>query len=294
MRQGFFGLVVFALGLNASGGCSVAIDVDGKQCSADADCTARDLGDMCVHNVCVRSQTGGPDAGPDDKKSDVPERFQCGADGSGSLSETVHYTFQVVEFVTRKAPEGLVVLACRNNDVVCADPSARYEDTNGTGLVELDLPFGFMGFFEVKSKVTLPALSYLTKPVLEDRRDRDLQVASAKTVEGLAAIANMPFDETKGIVMIEAFDCTRMPAEGVHFTEAKGGSTAFYLVNHVPNAEVTASVYDKDNNVADGGFLNVMPGYVTFSAYYGKDGPLLGEFNAAVRASTVTFIDMYF
>jgi len=80
----------------------------------------------------------------------------------------------------------------------------------------------------------------------------------------------------------------------VHFTESKGGATGFYLVNHVPNSEVTQSVYDELNNVADGGFVNVQPGFVTFNARFGVDGPVLGEFNAAVRASTVTYIDMYF
>ena len=291
MRQLCFSLLVVALGL--SGGCSALIDVEGAQCNADADCTSRKLGDTCVHNVCVINGSGSPDAGStygsasgcsldqdcrsasaprcmrgECVPSNVAEHFLCGTDDSGQLSSSVHYTFQVVEFVTRKPPQDLVVLACRGNDVACADPSARFEDKSGTGLVELDLPFGFMGFFEVKSANTMPALSYLTRPVLGDKRDRDLQVTAASTVQALAAISGVPFDETKGIAMVEAFDCTKTPAAGVHFAESKGSSTAFYLLNHVPNAEITQSVYDEDNNVADGGFVNVLPGFVTFSARY--------------------------
>jgi len=322
MRQGFLGLVFVALGLSASGGCSVLIgDVEGAQCNEDVECTQRQLGDKCEHHVCVSCSTAActgescADAGStasckldaECKTASAPrcmhgecvaasvaERFLCSMDQVGELSETVHYTFQVIEFVTRKAPENLVVLACRGNDVKCNDPSARFEDKAGTGLVELDLPFGFLGFFEVKSNNTMPALSYLTRALTSDTRDRDLQVASATTVGALAMIAGVDYDETKGIAMVEAFDCNRKPADGVHFGESKGASTSFYLLNHVPNAELTSSVYDEMNNVADGGFVNVTPGYVTFSARVGADGPMLGEFNATVRASTVTYIDMYF
>jgi hypothetical protein len=46
--------------------------------------------------------------------------------------------------------------------------------------------------------------------------------------------------------------------------------------------------------VANGGFMNVEPGFVTFTARYGVGGPVLGSFNVAVRASTFTFVDMYF
>jgi hypothetical protein len=313
MRQGWVSSLIFALGL--SSGCSVLIDVEGKQCQADADCTSKKLGDACVHDVCVTRSASGADAGAmggcsldaDCKTAAAPrcmhsecvasvvaERFLCTAEEVNQTYANVHYSFQVLEFVTRKSPEGLVVLACRGNDVLCTDPSARFEDTTGSGLVELDLPFGFLGYFEVKSKVTMPALSYLTKPLTADLRDRDLQVASESTVIALASVAGVEFDPTKGIAMVEAFDCGKAPAGGVHFTESKGGATAFYLVNHVPNSEVTVSVYDELNNVADGGFVNLQPGFVTFSASYGVDGPLLGEFNAAVRASTVTYLDMYF
>lgn len=322
MRQGWLCLVVVALGLSA-GGCSVLIgDVAGAQCKEDLECTQKNLGDKCVHNVCVTTDAACSgdncaDAGTayadgckvdaDCKSSsapkcmrkvcvaaDVAERFLCPQDPTAQISENVHYSVQVLEFVTRKPPQNLVVLACRGQDVTCADPQARFEDSAGTGLVEFDLPFGFLGFFEVKSSNALDALQYLTRPLTSDTRDRDLQVASATTVNALATVAGVPFDPSKGIAMVEAFDCKRVPQGGIHFIESKGGSDFFYLVNHIPNNSTMVSVYDELNNVADGGFVNVLPGFVTFSAQLGVDGPILGEFNAAVRPSTVTYIDMYF
>jgi hypothetical protein len=323
MRQAYVCSWILALGLAVGSGCTQLIDVEGLQCNADADCTSRSLGDTCIHNVCVTKPSDAACSGAAcaDASTDMPgctddaqctsaaaprcmhsecvastvaERFLCSPEeDSEAASENVHYSFQVVEFISRKAPQNLVVTACRSNDVTCDDPSARFEDTAGTGLVELDLPYGFLGYFEVKSDA-LPALSYLTKPLKADRVDRDLQVASDTTVQALASVAGIPYEPSKGIAMVEAFNCDQTPAGGVHFLESKGSATPFYLVNHLPNSEVNLSVYDANNNVADGGFLNVQPGFVTFTARYGVDGPMLGEFNASVRASTVTYIDMYF
>jgi hypothetical protein len=64
-------------------------------------------------------------------------------------------------------------------------------------------------------------------------------------------------------------------------------------VDHLPNKDATISVYDMVNNVADGGFINLEPGFITFSAQLGVSGLALGGFNAHVRANTVTYIDMY-
>jgi hypothetical protein len=53
-------------------------------------------------------------------------------------------------------------------------------------------------------------------------------------------------------------------------------------------------VYDSINNTASGGFINVPPGFVEFTARIGTDGIELGSFNAQIRARTITFIDMHF
>ena len=223
----------------------------------------------------------------------IAERWLCPPAEEADQSDVLQYSFQVLEFVSRKSPGNVVVLACRTNDVSCTNPVARFEDEVGDGLVELELPAGFSGFFEVQSDA-LTALSYLTKPLDHDLRDRDLQVSSMSTLELLATLDNTVFEPSKGIALVEAFDCTGKPSGGVHFQESKGTSKPFYIVNHVPNSDATVSVYDEVNDVADGGFINVETGFVTFTARWGVDGPRLGEFNAQVRESTITFVDMYF
>jgi len=300
-------------------GCSALIDVAGTQCDTDSQCSSQGLGDRCEQHVCVSATSEQPKgtldsavkAGRCSRDQDCPsgqprcmrsqcvtpdvaEMFVCPApEKPAADSGTVKYAFKVVEFVSRKPPENLSAIACRSNDVGCGKPWGPVTDADGDGVLELQLPRGFLGFVEVKS-AALTALSYLTKPLLVDTVDRDLQVSAHETVKLLAMYDNTTFDESKGIVLLEAFDCKGMPVGGVHFTESKGSATPFYIVNHVPNSDVSESVYDSVNNVADGGFLNVPPGFITFSARYGVEGPLLGEFNASVRANTITYIDMYF
>lgn len=223
----------------------------------------------------------------------IADRWSCAAPEAPQTSGSVQYSFQVVEFVSRMPPGNVVVLACRTNDVKCANPVARFDDETGDGFVELTLPSGFSGFFDVQSDA-LPALSYLTKPLTRDLQDRDLQVASRSTLELLATLDDTVFEPEKGLALVEAFDCSGTPSGGVHFQESKGTAKPFYIVNHIPNSDATVSVYDEVNGVADGGFINVEPGFVTFTARWGVDGPILGEFNAHVRESTITFVDMYF
>jgi hypothetical protein len=325
MRLRWLGFLFVAAGVNA-GGCSALIDVAGTQCNADSECVSKKLGQSCVEHVCVGDApacsgdacNGGAAGGAasygmcvqdDDCKSEteprcmhgtcvangIADRWVCAPDTApDNPPEMIHYSFQVLEFVSRKPPAHIVALACRGNDVACSAPVARWEDPDGSGMVEMDLPYNFLGFFQVQSDA-LVALSYLTKPLRADKHDRDLQVVAQSTVDLLAAVdGTTSFAPSAGLVLVEAFDCAHMPGAGVHFEESKGGATPFYIVNRVPNSQVNTSVYDPDNDVADGGFINVEPGFVTFTARLGQSGPEIGEFNANVRAGAVTFIDMYF
>jgi hypothetical protein len=312
-----FVVVTCALGSTA---CSALITVDEHQCSSNAQCVAAELGNRCERNICVTraasckgSECANAVAAASDCASDrqckqpdaprcmrgtcvgedIAERWLCEDEPEASESDTVQYSFDVLEFVSRKPPANLVAAACRTSDADCSDPLSRFTDEAGTGEVKLELPNGFLGFIEVTSDA-LPALSYVTKPIRHDQKGRTLQVSAASTVELLATIDGSVVDPEKGVALLEAFDCAGKPAGGVHFEESRGTAHAFYIVNHAPNSDITASVYDAENDVADGGFLNLDPGFITFTARLGKDGLVLGEFNARVRASAITFVDMYF
>lgn len=314
MRWSRVVLVALATCCSVQLGCSALIDVHDWQCDTAAQCVHAKLGNACVDRVCVGSLES-PDTvdnGPctrDDECSkntprcmrgtcvaqDVADKFLCAPPEADEASgDTLKYSFNVMEYVSRKPPKNLSVKACQTADVTCKSPVATFKDTEHTGLVQLELPKYFLGFFEVKSDDALPALSYLTRPLRHDTMDRDLQVSAPSTVIALSAADMTEFDPSRGLALVEAFDCNGTPSGGVHFSESKNDSMPFYIVNRAPNKDVQVSSYDPDSNVADGGFINLQPGYITFTARYGVDGPVLGEWNAQVRANTITFIDMYF
>jgi hypothetical protein len=324
MRELLVVRITMSLAFGAAG-CSVFVDASDPQCETNAECVELRLGARCVDRVCVGripcrgsecdagAAADAGDRGPGDCLRDaqctdraaprcmrgacvseaLAERWLCPEDEPIDRSRTVRYSTQVVEFVTRMPPGNVSAKACRTQDPDCTTPIAEFKDETGAGLIELELPAGFTGFFEVKSDA-LTALSYLTKPLRDDLRDRDLQVSARTTVEGLSRIDMTEFDRSKGIALLEAFDCSGKPAGGVHFEESKGTSKPFYIIDQVPNSQATVSVFDEVNNVANGGFINLEPGFTKFTARWGVDGPLLGEFNAHVRADTFTFVDMYF
>lgn len=301
------------------GACSALIDVSGHQCETDAQCRDRQLGDVCSENVCITApaQTTGGVQEPTRRNDrcvreadcsaaaprcmrgtcvtqEVADLFLCRAQEDPPVDAApVKYSFRVIEYVMRAPPANISAKACRGNDVKCTNPIMPVSISQDTGVVEFELPRGFLGFFEVLSDA-MPALSYLTKPIAVDTVDRDLQLSSPQTFMTFAMLDGAEIDESKGVALLEAFDCQGKPVGGVHFESSVGNVRPFYIVNHVPNSAASVSSLDPVNNVADGGFMNVEPGFVTFTARYGVGGPVLGSFNVAVRANTFTFVDMYF
>jgi hypothetical protein len=315
-RSSALSLIWMALQLSA---CSALIDVSGHQCETDTQCRDRQLGDMCSENVCVTlpAQTAGGISDPARRSDqcvretdcsaaaprcmrgtcvtqDVADMFLCRPQEDAPIdAPPVKYKFKVIEYVMRVPPANIAAKACRDNDVRCVDPILPVRVDQDTGTVEFELPRGFLGFFEVLSDA-VPALSYLTKPIMVDKEDRDLQLSAPETFRSFAMFDNAEIDDSKGVALLEAFNCQGMPVGGIHFESSVSDVRPFYIVNHVPSSTATVSSLDPVNMVANGGFMNVEPGFVRFTARYGVGGPVIGYFNAAVRASTFTFVDMYF
>jgi hypothetical protein len=301
--------------------CSWAIGTDERQCKTAADCIEAKLGTLCVEQVCVNTNSGcvGEEcttsrAASDGKcknddqcndsstprcfngscvERELAERWICTADDQTIKTNTIRYGFRVVDFVSRVPPKDVVVNACRSNDVGCVEPVATYMDRDGTGHAQFELPSGFFGFFEIKS-AAVPTLMYVTKPIVRNTENRDLPILTREALQLTASIADMTLDMTKGLALLEALDCSNTPAGGIQFTLGGEPTGRFYLVDQIPSFDATVTVYDEVNNTANGGFVNVEPGFVTFNARLGTDGMELGSFNAQIRASTITFINMHF
>lgn len=302
-------------------GCTVLLSLGDKQCNSADDCMSAKLGDTCVDHVCIDSSkcqgaacylgdAGGPGGScTSDKQcagtstprclhstscvaTDVYERWSCSA-VPDATSATVTYGFKVVDFLSKKAPANVVVKACRNSDVGCVEPVATWTDTNGEGKATFKLQAGFFGYFEINSDA-VPALLYVTQPITQDAENRDVPVLSNSTVDLLAKLAGFPYDNTKGLALLEALDCSSTPQGGIQFKASRDGADQFYLIDQVPSKDAQLTEYDGTDNTADGGFINLDPGFIKFTALLGVDGLELGSFNAQIRANTITFIDMHF
>jgi hypothetical protein len=302
-------------------GCSLFINTSDRQCKSNEDCVAAKLGTLCVQEVCAGStecqgpacstanaalgdghctsdsECSSPNAprclNKNCVSSEIAESWVCTADDQTIRSSSVRYSFHIVDFLSREPPKNIVAKACRSNDVGCAEPVATFTDADGTGHAQFDLPSGFFGFFEIRS-ASLPALLYVTKPIVKNTLNRDVPVLTAETVQLTATVTGIAYDPAKGLAILEAIDCSDTPAGGVQFKLTGDPADQFYLVDQVPSREAMVTAYDDVNNTADGGFINVQPGFVTFSARLGVDGLELGTFNSQIRANTITFIDMHF
>lgn len=323
-------LAFFAAALS---GCSLLIDVDRDQCTQASDCATVGFAATCMQGVCVRQEAeaapaqcdsgscepivdGAVDAGgtvaalgaacaedvrcEDDaicfkEQCAVPaqvERFLCEPDGPVTAA-TLRLTMPVRDFVSEEPLPELVVLACLQNDVSCDAPIARFDDPDATGDVVLDLPYAFDGYLDVRSASTLPSLWYFTRPMVTPIDAKVLKAVSAQTVQLLAGITQIEVDASKGLVILEAFDCEENAAGGIHFEESKHAAIPFFIIDGQPNVESTITIRNELDNQAAGGFINATPGFTIFSARLGIDGPVLGSFNAYVRANSVTYLDIH-
>jgi hypothetical protein len=321
--------VFLVLGLLVPGACSLAIDVDGLQCDSSEDCVVARLGLACVNQVCVQADPASCAVGESCDEPLVAEESepeppagclldtQCSdalaprclagtcvsaADGEqwlcpgppvpAATGGLVDYSFRVYEFVSRRPPDTLNVKACRTNDIECSAAVATFSATTPDGHVSLQLPVGFVGYFQLDASGALSQRFHLTRPVRESQVHRDVQLISPATLSLLSGVAGKSAKASRGLVIIEAVDCRGQPAGGVHFEENTGDAQPFYIVNLLPTISVTSSVRDEANNIASAGFFNAKPGLMTITASLGEEGPVVGVFNAQVRANAVTLIEL--
>lgn len=305
------------------GSCLLLIDTTERQCKTNADCTSADLGTMCVEQVCVSAGCQGDSCTSTEPSRDgkcendaqcadstprclnetcvssqVGAQWICQAEDMVRTNNMVRFSFHIIDFLSRQPPKNIVVNACLSHDVACAEPVSMYVDSDGTGHAQLEIPAGFVGFFEVKSE-SLTTLLYVTKPIWKNTSSQDLPILSMDALKLTAQITLLTIDPSTGLALLQALDCSDTPAAGVSFKlRGEGTETAnsFYMVDQIPSLDAKLTTYDQISKAATGGFINVKPGFVFFSAYVGasENAPLIGEFNAVIRANTITYIDMHF
>lgn len=151
--------------------------------------------------------------------------------------DSVAITYHAVDFINPgKGVEGATVSACERADVDCAAPVAT-ATTDADGYACMDLPVSaeaaFTGFFRFSHE------DYVT---IDDQYGRPIYYGMSVYMAAISTAANDMFftsegvdlDPARGLVTVEAFDCTWNSAPGVvlELSTADAECAPFYVTNH--------------------------------------------------------------
>ncbi|AKV03553.1 hypothetical protein AKJ09_10216 [Labilithrix luteola] len=298
------------------GACSLLFSTSDEQCATDADCRQRGAmfaSSRCsTDNVCVgAASTTDLDASTEsDAGADGAEDpFACAnipaptPDPTRQVDLTIRYT----DFSTGSAPSDTVVRLCAATDTSCdharttlvgsgpgdAGPEGGlgFVVPNADGTVTAKVEFGFEGFFEVRSNTYAPTFRSTSPPLRRPKTELEQLLLRPKEIHFLADSAlgrSDAYDDVgHGLVFVMARDCNQQPLGGVSFTTSASDPKMqlFYIINSAPSISDT-----KTDSLGRGGFVNMPPGFHTFTATFADTGKRIGSGHTLVRAGAATTI----
>jgi len=165
----------------------------------------------------------------------------------------------------------LVTHVCVPADVMCSAPLSEVRGLDAEGLLIVNVPVAFNGYFELLADNHLPSVFYMRKPIMRDTIDTSpvLAVPTAGVAQ-IAALVNVEVVSDFGILVATALDCRGERAPGVELSNNLGGRI-FYVIDGLPNASASGT-----DSQGLGGFVNVPPRLVELSAAVAADGRLIG------------------
>jgi hypothetical protein len=268
--------------------CSLLIQVDGQQCTADADCAALGAsfaGAVCEHNLCVRpADTGGGEGGLTGEPSDplacetVPR----------STAKAVKYSFAPVlaPGAEPENPQPFSVVACEPLDLDCERPVFGPIDVNAGEPRDFEVEPGFAGFFKITNPDTIDGLLFLGRPVNDDTVGWNVTMPTPQIVGALALATMEDVDPELGLVLTVARDCDGLPLEHVAVTNSKGG-LGYYFVMNLPDTSLLET-----GPQGAAGFANVPISTTILSGLHASGKPL-GPVSVRVKPRTIAFAELW-
>jgi hypothetical protein len=224
-------------------GCSVLINVDGKQCSVDADCQALGgefQGSVCQQSLCIAKHVedmgaaGAGGAGGQSGQMDDP--FICKAPTPSTLP-TLKYSFAPLFASPPETPKPFSIKACNQLDLNCERPVFGPIDVSTGSPQEFEVPVGFTGYFEIHNPDTLDGLLFMGRPLQVDTVGWNVAMPSPEVVAQLAFATGEMVDPEKGLVLAVARDCNQVAVPGVTISSSKDG-LQYYFVNSLPDTSL--------------------------------------------------------
>lgn len=291
------GVTALAFGLCGSllSGCSVLIDVDGKQCSTDDDCAK--LGQafassVCEQNVCVvkagSAGTSGNGGSGGSGGGAGTDELEC-EKTTPATTPTVNYKFAPIfaDGSEPDVPKPFSISVCKPADLECAKPIFGPVDVPAGMPADFPVPPGFQGYFSIKNPDTLDALLFMGQPITQDTVGWNITVPTAGLVQGFGFVTGEKIDPELGLIISVARDCSRGPLEGVSFTNSKGG-LQFYFVMSTPDTSLTET-----GPQGAVGFANVPISTTTLKGTFLENNHELTEAIIRVKPHTVSLVELF-
>jgi hypothetical protein len=271
-RVGVLGLVVLS-----AGSCSLLVDADRQQCTVDTDCQVDPLnaGAVCMAGVCQ----------PDPTWACLTRMVST----QPPETRPARITMQLRDLVTEQVLVGATARVCRKLDIDCAQPMASNLVGDSNGDLVVDTTIGFDGYVEVTARERMPGIYFFYPPVTGDRVIPNVPLIKAGDLLQFASVLGKGIQETRGHVMLGAYDCLGRPAEGVSLWSDDGDAqtTPFYSVGRLPS--ISASGTDASGR---GGIINLKAGPVSITGRIAV-GHVVGTVGLFVRPRAITYTSLF-
>ncbi|MEY2934592.1 MAG: hypothetical protein RL033_5341 [Pseudomonadota bacterium] len=168
---------------------------------------------------------------------------------------------------TRAPPPNLRARACGIADPTCSEPLTPFVAADASGVVQLTLYHGFVGYLEVTSDVTVPTMAFFPVTLTADTSSVFQELVPRTLVQptdfvNLALLNGITLEPTAGYLAIFALNCAGKLTENVEFSlNNQGSAVRFYFSNNFPSITLQSTTPD-----GQGGFVNVPGGVVTVAA----------------------------
>lgn len=291
--------------------CSLVLDVEGEQCTSDADCVGLfGRGYECTpQRVCVEPRANNDDAGMQgDGGNELPPEWACIEDEPTDVitmqGRVLEVSLAVTDFFTLTQPPDLMGRACTDRDINCSTPLIDWlmpDRRTGTLLFD-EIPHNWIGYFEITAPGYLTTLVFTNRPYVEDATPEGPTVLTRDALEMIAEGGGETVDETRGVVLLVVYDCEGNPGEGVRLVQEmrkdEESEMPFYFEGSYPDRDRVETISStritlSGNPIAVGGFNQVREGYQTFYGELVSTGQSIGRVSVQVRPLTMSIAELH-
>lgn len=259
--------------------CSLVLPADEVQCETTEDCIARGFpaDTLCQQQVCV--------APPFDPIWGCLGMVEEPVVVPG---ETHMYSQLVVDALTSLPIPAMAARLCSSVDINCDAPLVDVVPVDADGRMQVTVPSGFLGYFEITAADFMPTLLPIG-PVVADTNPaaEKIQLARTVVVDSLARAAGFEVDPIKGHALSLLAACDGFGRAGVSFSHDPATGDEFYLIGLSPDQAAVAS-----DDSGNSGVFNVEPGFVNLTSTRHETGEFVGRQRVLIRAGHMTYTNL--